>query len=321
MRRHEIKGELQIDEAEILAAAAPERGAEPVQHLGAARLRRLDHQRQLLAGLELGGRVDDQRMARQRFVESGKDLQRLGGVALPREKTAVALHHSQRRRIELVGALVAFARFLPLVGKVEDQRRMQILEDGVPVGAGELVDGIGRELRLARARHGPGRQQRGGKVGDGPADRQGELAASERILLVLDRAHPEHEPRDAVGLVDLQHAFGQPDRLVHLAVGEHGEEGAPEQFAVAGIAAQRRAIIGSGGGGITLAAGVAGGQIAAGGGRAREARRRLRPRGEQSRESDGKHGQCGHGRTPEAWRRDHGLSTPSGGRTPTVRPR
>ena len=83
-----------------------------------------------------------------------------------------------------------------LTGEVEDQRGMEILEDGVPVRAGKLVDGFRRLLRVGRARHGPCRQQRRGKVGDRTADRLGKLPARDRILLLLDCAHPEHEPRD-----------------------------------------------------------------------------------------------------------------------------
>jgi hypothetical protein len=140
-------------------------------------------------------------------------------------------------------------------------------------------------------------------------------------LLLLDRTHAKDQPRDAVGAVDLQDAFGEPNRFVDLAVGQHGEEGAAEQLVVAGVAAQRGAVIGSGGGGVALATGVAGGEIAAGGGGTREVRGRLRLRGEQSRASDSEYGQCGQRRTPTAWRRDHGSSTPSGGRSPVARPR
>src|SRR5262245_65017744 len=113
MRGREIERKLQVDEAEILPPPAPpERGTEPVEHLGSARLRRVDHQGELLAGLELVGRLDDQRMARQSFFERGENLQRVGVVSLPREKTSIALHHAQRRRIELVGALEALGGLL-----------------------------------------------------------------------------------------------------------------------------------------------------------------------------------------------------------------
>src|SRR5262249_11807807 len=91
MRRREIERELQIDEAEILAPAPSKRGTEPVEHLGGARLRRVDHQGKLLAGVELVGRLDDQRMARQSFLERGENLQRVS-VSLPGEKTSIALH-------------------------------------------------------------------------------------------------------------------------------------------------------------------------------------------------------------------------------------
>ena len=69
MVRREIERELQIDEAEILAAPAAERGTEPVQRFGGAGLRIVDQQRQLLAGLEVVHRLGDQRMTRQRLVE------------------------------------------------------------------------------------------------------------------------------------------------------------------------------------------------------------------------------------------------------------
>src|SRR5262249_61657867 len=133
-----------------------------------------------------------------------------------------------------------------------------------------------------------------------PADRLRDFPARNRILLLLDRTHSEHQSRDAVGLVDLQDAFGEPDRFVDLAGGQHGEEGAAEQLVVARVGAQRGAVIRGGGGGITLAAGMAGGEIAARGGRAREGRGRLRLRGEQSRASDGEYGESGRGRTPDA---------------------
>src|SRR5262245_49465186 len=93
MRRREIERKLQIDEPEILAPEPSKRGTEPVEHLGGARLWRVDHQGEL-ASLELVGRFDDQRMARQSFVERGENLHRVGGVPLPREKASIALHHA-----------------------------------------------------------------------------------------------------------------------------------------------------------------------------------------------------------------------------------
>ena len=196
-------------------------GVEVPEELGGAGLGRVDQQRKFLAGLELGGRLQHQRMAGQGFVEGGEYLQRLGGISLPRQKTAVTLHHAQRGRIELVGALKALGGFFLLAGDVEDHRGVQILEDRVPVRSGKLVDGVSRGLDLGRARHRPCRQQGRGKVGDRAADRLGEFATRNGILFLLDRAHPEHEPRDPVGLVDLQNAFGELDRFLDLAVRQH----------------------------------------------------------------------------------------------------
>src|SRR5262249_2067420 len=118
MRRRKIERELQIDEPEILAPAPSKGGTEPVEHLGAARLRRVDHQGKLLAGVELVGRLDDQRMARQSFLERGENLQRVSVVSLPGEKTSIALHDAQRRRIKLVGTLVVLGGLFLLAGDV-----------------------------------------------------------------------------------------------------------------------------------------------------------------------------------------------------------
>ena len=53
----------------------------------------------------------------------------------------------------------------------------------------------------------------------------------------------------------------------------------------------------------------------------RIARLRLRASGKHSRPTYGECSHCGHSRTPQGWRKDHGSSTPSGGRAPSARPR
>src|SRR5262249_32527352 len=83
----------------------------------------------------------------------------------------------------------------------------------------------------------------------------------DRILLLLDRAHPEDEPRDAIVLVDLQNAFGKLDPFISLAIGKHRQEGAAEQFVVTGIGAQRGAVVGRRGGSGGLTAPVASGRV------------------------------------------------------------
>ena len=149
--RREIERELQIDEAEVLAAAAAERGAEAVEHLGGAGLRRVDQRRQLLARLEAVHRLDDQRMARQLLVERLEDLQRLVLAAVARQPGAIGLDEAQRGGVELVGALETLAGFLLVAGEIEDQAGMQILEQRVPVGALQLVDRLDRGLGVAGA--------------------------------------------------------------------------------------------------------------------------------------------------------------------------
>src|SRR5262249_25472519 len=251
------------------------------------------------------------------WVEGGEELERLSAAALAREEAAVGLDDAQRGRVELVGALEVFRGVLLLAGNVEDQRGMQLLEDRIPIRAGELVDGVGRLLRFGRVCHRPGRQQRCGKIGDRSANGLGELPARSRVLLLLDRPHSKDEPRDAIVLVDLQNALGELDPLLNLSIGKYRQEGAAEEFVVAGIAAQRGTVIGRRRGGVALAAGVASGELAAGRRGAGEAVTRLL-------RASAKHGwpgydecsRCGHGRTPQRRRKDHGLSTPSGGRKP-----
>ena len=145
---------------------------------------------------------------------------------------------------------------------------MQVLEDRVPVRSGEVVDCRDCALAVVGAIHAPGREQRCGQIGDRSADRLREVAARSRILLVLERAHAEHQPRDAIVLVDLGHAIGEFDRLVDVAVDQEGQEGAVEQLAIVRIALERRAVIGGRGRGIALLAGMTRGEITARGGHA-----------------------------------------------------
>src|SRR5262249_32907962 len=103
----------------------------------------------------------------------------------------------------------------------------------------------------------------------------------------------------------------------------HRQEGAAEQLVVTGITAQRGAVIGRRRRGIALTTRVPSGEIAAGKGGTSSALARLRlcPSRHHSRPTYGEGSQCGHSRTPQEWRRDHGSSPPSDRRTPLARPR
>src|SRR5262249_4950222 len=131
------------------------------------------------------------------------------------------------------------------------------------------------------------------------------------------------EAGDAIVLVDLQDALGEPNPLIDLSIGQHRQEGAAEQLVVTGITAQRGAVVGRRRRDVALITRVPSGEIAAGKGGLGSAlaRLRLRPSRHHSRPSYGECSQCGHSCTPQEWRRDHGSSTPSDRRTPLARPR
>ena len=82
MGRLEIERKLQIDQREVLAAAARQRRADAVERLGGAGLRRIDQRRQLLARLGLAQAFLHQRMARELLVEGLVDAVALSSSLL-----------------------------------------------------------------------------------------------------------------------------------------------------------------------------------------------------------------------------------------------
>ena len=179
---------------------------------------------------------------------------------------------------------------------------MQVLEDRIPFRTGQLVDIGDRRLGIAGAVAGPARQQRRDQIGDRSADRLVDVELRGRVFLLLEVAHADHEPRDAVGLVQRQDAVGELDRLVDVAIGQRRDEGAIEQLVVLRIGAQRRAIERRGGSRVALDAGMARGQIAARRGQplqiglARELRRHCRRYARASAPKAARHGQRGERR-------------------------
>ena len=150
----EIERELEVDEADLLAAP-PERRADGVERLGRAGLHRVGQRRDPPPGLDLLERLHHQRMARQRLVERLEHLQRLVAVARARKLAAVGLRDAQHGRIGLVGALQTLECVTPLSGLIEDQPGMQILQQIVRLRPAELVDGVDRGLAFGRAGKGP----------------------------------------------------------------------------------------------------------------------------------------------------------------------
>jgi hypothetical protein len=153
----------------------------------------------------------------------------------------------------------------------------------------------------------------------------GQLVARMPVLLLFERAHAEDEPRigAARAAVDLHHAFGQLDRFVDVAVGEHGIERELQELAVARIGFERRTVEGRSRGGVASGARVPRRKIISRNAGyvwiARRRRNRLgslgRKKAGQTREDSGP-GRHGHGSNKR--RTSHGRFSPmgwSGGRT------
>ena len=260
----EVQRELQIDQREILAAAARQRRADAIERLGGASLRRIDQRRQLLAGLGFTQAFLDQRMARELLVEGLVDAGCRRLVLVARQPARIGVGHPQHGIVELVGALQTNAGVLFLAGQFEDHAGVQVLEDRVPFRTGQLVDIGDGGLAVAGAVTGPARQQRRDQIGDRPADGLVDVELRGRIFLLFQVAHADHQPRHAIGFVDGEDAIGKLDGLVDIAIGERGNERAIEQFIVLRIGAKRRAIECRRRVGVPLHAGMTGGQIAAG---------------------------------------------------------
>ncbi len=152
----------------------------------------------------------------------------------------------------------------------------------------------------------PGREQRRRQIGDRAADRLRQIAARGGILLLLERAHAEHQPRDAIVLVGLHDALGIFHGFVDIAVDQQRQEGAVEQLAVLRIVPERGAVIGGGRGRVALLAGMAGGEIAARGRQSGKVRRGRRLRGKRDRRRHQECGKRGADNAPGEARRSHG---------------
>src|SRR3972149_245277 len=105
-------------------------------------------------------------MVRKYRIEVAINFARRIYFSIPRKPASVSLDHAQRRRIELIGALEPLAGFFLIPGEIENHASVQILEDRVPVGAGQAVDGRYRTLAVAGAIGAPRGQQRRGQIGD-----------------------------------------------------------------------------------------------------------------------------------------------------------
>ena len=85
-------------------------------------------------------------------------------------------------------------------------------------------------------------------------------------MLLLERAHADHQPRDAVAAIDLQDPFGEPGGFLDVAIAEGRKKRAAQEIGIARIGLQHIEVIGGGGRGVAFDAGMAGRKVAAGDG-------------------------------------------------------
>ena len=260
----QVERELQIDQRQILAAAAGQRGADAVQRLGRAGLR------QIRPAAAASCRPWCRAALPAPADAAAASCRTLRKCRPPPRHPCCATTSAHRRRTRAASNRRACrrartARRHPCpCPNLEDHAGVEILEDRIPFRAGQLVDTCNRRLGIARAVARPTRQQRRHQVGNRPADRLVDVELRGGIFLLLEVTHADDQPRNAVRLVHRQDAIGKLDRFIDVAIGQRRDKGAVQEFVVLGIGAQRRAIECRGGSGVALDAGVARGQIAAG---------------------------------------------------------
>ena len=202
-------------------------------------------------------------MTGELLVERLVDFGRLLLIVVARQPVRIGFRDAQHGIVELVGALETRAGVLFLARQLQDHAGMQVLEDRIPVRTGQLVDAGHRALGVAGAIGSPSRQQCRDEIGDGATHGLIDVELGRGIFLLFERLHADHKPRNAVRLVGGEDLLSQLDRLIDVALGDGGDEGAVQKLVVLRIGAQRGAIELGGGSRIALDAGMAGGQIAA----------------------------------------------------------
>ena len=132
-------------------------------------------------------------MIRQHFGEVAVDLQPFVFTAGARQITPVGLHCAQRLRVGLVSAGEALAGAFFVVGEIENESGMQILENTVPIRSGQLVQSLDRATAIAGTGLRPGRQQRRRQIGDRTADRLRHVLARRGVAFLLEIAHADYK--------------------------------------------------------------------------------------------------------------------------------
>ncbi len=194
------------------------------------------------------------------------------------QPAAIGLDYPQRGRIVLVGALETFARFGLVAGELGDHAGMQILEDGIPVRPGELVDRGDRALAVAlsRASVQPDSSVAVRSVIGPRIDcaRSLRAAAYFACLIALTPSTRRATRSDLSACATGSASFTDP-RYCRSASSDMKTRSRNSPFF--GSTRERRPVIGSSGDGVALLAGMARGEITAGR-RNRKVRARSGPR-------------------------------------------
>ncbi len=115
------------------------------------------------------------------------------------------------------------------------------------------------------ARQRPSRQERSRQVRDRAAHRLGEVLSGRTILLLLERPHTDHQPRDTIVAVELDQPIAEPAGLINVALTEDRKKSAAEQISIARISFENIEVVSRRCAGIALDTGVPRRQIASGG--------------------------------------------------------
>ncbi len=156
----------------------------------------------------------------QFLVERLIDRRRRGVVLVARQPARIVVGDPQHGIVKLVGALKTHAGVLFLARELEDHGGMQVLEERVPFGTGQLVDVGDRRLGVAGAVTCPARQQSRHQIRDRSANRLIDVQLRGGIFLQFQVMHAEDQPGDAVGFVDSQDPLGELDGLVNIAISD-----------------------------------------------------------------------------------------------------
>ena len=260
----EIEGKLQVGGGELVAAVAPQRRADAVEHFRRASLGRRGQRRRHAAFLDQGAGGGENRIAVGGLVEGVENADRLVLLACARERPGVGLDDAHGAVVDLVGGGELGGGLIAPVGEVEDQSRVVGAERVEPFRAFQFVQKLQRLVGLAGAGKGPGRQELVGKLGQRSAAGLREVLARSGVGAFLEGGNAEGEAAEQVRLVDGHHAVGELQRLRGVAVGELQREGAAQQELVVGILDERTGEEVGGASDVVVAVGDEGGEIVAG---------------------------------------------------------